>query len=255
MSLKSARFNALIITLMTLAPASLSCQNPSLDQPPATPPVACYTRLISLSSVGGTQSYTRLRYQMTALEVAKDSTGQLQNGFKELNGGGTPTVAISGLITGINQARDSLLCAAYVMGKYSATSEDESTIKTFSVAAYNREAGAVLDMLTLIKEQLSRPSHQGSNADTLHDAERISAITAQQNEAAEDLLQTTTLSLLLAVDTNDPNAKTTEYTLLSCKERSELLTKVAPLAKGDRNAYTVPAMLIQEFFTKHKCRA
>jgi hypothetical protein len=196
-----------------------------------------------------------LRYEVEALEVAQDSTGQLRDGLKEFNGGGTPTVAISGLITGMNQARDSLLCAAYLMGQYDAATEDENTIKVILISAFNREAVAVTDILALIKEQMSRPINQGSNAETFNDAERMSAITAQQHEAVEDLVQSTTFSLILAVDNHDPNAKTTEYTVLSYMERGELLSIVTSLAKGERNAYRAPAWLIQEFLTGHKCRA
>jgi hypothetical protein len=165
---------------------------------------------------------------------------------------------LAGIITGMNQAHDSLACAAYVMGQYRPTEEDDKNIRAILVSVFNREANSVTDTMAHSKEQLLRSTSQQSNAVKLRDAERISARTALQNQAAMDLLEATTFSLLRAVDVSDSHAKTAEYLTMSCDERADLLTRSATLADANngagKSAYTTPATFVQKVLNEHKCR-
>ena len=52
-------------------------------------------------------------------------------------------MALAGMITGMNQAQDSLVCAAYLMGQYRPTEEDDKDIRARSISVFNREAKGV----------------------------------------------------------------------------------------------------------------
>jgi hypothetical protein len=199
-------------------------------------------------------SYVRLRYEIEALNAAQESVDGLTTALKDFDSASSPTIALSTLITGANQAHDSLLCASYLMGQYRPVDRDDKMIRAILISAFNREAQAVTEVMAHTKDQFLRPANQQSTAVEFHDAERISAMNAQQNEAAGDILQTTTFSLLRAIDNSDPNAKTTEYLALSCDERTNLLAKSDSLAKAGKSAYSTPATFIQKVLSEHKCR-
>jgi hypothetical protein len=247
-----------ILALVTLLPLASFGQVQRLDQPPRVAPPSCDINLMSVGNVSGSQSYVRLRYEVEALSTAQESLSGMDAALKNSDGSTGPTMALAAMITGMNQAHDSLACAAYLMGKYRPTEEDDKNIRAILISVFNREAKCVADTMAHSKEQLLRPTIQQSNAVKLGDAERISAITALQNQAATDLLEATTFSLLRAVDVSDPHAKTAEYLSMSCDERADLLTKSAALAdanKGaDKSAYTTPATFVQKVLNEHKCR-
>lgn len=212
-----------LIVLMTLSPAAILCQAQRLDQPPRVAPPSCDINLMTVGDVSGSQSYIRLRYEVEALSAAQESLAGMDAALKDLNGSTSPTMALAGMITGMNQAYDSLACAAYLMGQYRPTEEDDKNIRAILISAFNREAKSVADTMAHSKEQILRPASQQSNAVKLRDAERISARTALQNQAATDLLEATTFSLLRAVDVSDSHAKTAEYLTMSCEEKANLL--------------------------------
>lgn len=246
-----------ILALTTLSPATF-CQAQRLDQPPRVAPPSCDINLMSVGNVSGSQAYIRLRYEVEALSTAQESLAGMDASLKDLNASTSPTMALAGMITGMNQAHDSLVCAAYLMGQYRPTEEDDKNIGAILISVFNREAKAVSDTMAHSKEQLMRPASQQSNAVKVRDAERISARTALQNQAATDLLEATTFSLLRAVDVSDYHAKTAEYLTMSCDERGDLLTRSAALADANKgagkSAYTTPATFVQKVLNEHKCR-
>jgi hypothetical protein len=249
--------NAALSLVVLLSPA-VFCQAQRLDQPPRVAPPSCDINLMAVGNVSGSQSYVRLRYEVEALSTAQESLAGMDAALRDLNGPTSPTMAVAGMITGMNQAHDSLVCAAYIMGRYQPTEEDDKNISAILISVFNREAKCVADTMAHSKEQLLRPASQQSNAVKLRDAERISARTALQNQAATDLLEATTFSLLRAVDVSDPHAKTAEYLTMSCGERADLLTKSATLAvankSADKSAYTTPATFVQKVLSEHRCR-
>jgi hypothetical protein len=196
-----------ILALMTLSPAAILCQAQRLDQPPRVAPPSCDINLMSVGNVSGSQSYVRLRYEVEALSTAQESLNGMDAALKDLAGSTSPTMALAAMITGMNQAHDSLACAAYLIGKYRPTEEDDKNIRAILISVFNREAKSVADTMEHSKEQLLRSTSQQSNAVKLRDAERISARTALQTQAATDLLEATTFSLLRAVDVSDPHAR------------------------------------------------
>lgn len=252
------RFSVPSAALVTTLAFAVSCpafdQSARLDRPPAEAPPSCGINLASVSSVSGSMSYIRLRYEIEALNAAQESVDGLKMALKDFDSASSPTIALSSLITGVNQAHDSLLCASYLMGKYRPVDSDDKMIRAILISAFNREAAAVTGLMAHTKEKFLRPANRQSTAVEFHDAERISAINARQNEAATDILQTTTFSLLRAIDNSDPNAKTTEYLALSCDERTDLLAKNASLAQAEKSAYSTPATFIQKVLSEHKCR-
>jgi hypothetical protein len=245
---------ALAITLAFALSCSTFGQSARLDGPPAEAPPSCGINLASVSSVSGSVSYVRLRYEIEALNAAQESVDGLKMALKDFGSASNPTIALSSLITGVNQAHDSLLCASYLMGQYRPVDKDDKMIRAILISAFDREAATVTDLMAHTKEQFLRPANRQSNAVEFHDAERISAMNAQQNEAATDLLQTTTFSLLRAIDNSDPNAKSTEYLALSCDERMDLLAKNASLAQAEKSAYSTPGTFIQKVLSEHQCK-
>jgi hypothetical protein len=247
-----------VLTSVTLSPLATFSQVQRLDQPSRVAPPSCDINLMTVGNVSGSQSYIRLRYEVEALSTAQESLAGMDAALKDLNGSTSPTMALAGMITGMNQAHDSLACAAYLMGQYRPAEEDDKNIRAILISVFNREANSVADTMAHSKEQILRPASQQSNAVKLRDAERISIRTALQHQAATDLLEATTFSLLRAVDISDSHARTAEYLTVSCDERADLLTKSAPLAdankSADKSAYTTPATFIQKVLNEHKCR-
>lgn len=229
-----------------------------LNQPPRQAPPSCEINLMGLGTVSGSQAYVRLRYEVEALTAAQESLAGMDAALKDLNDSTSPTMGLAGMISGMNQAHDSLTCAAYIVGQYRPVTKDDETTRAILISVFNREANCVSESLAHGKEQLLRSASQQSNATKLKDAERISARAASQNKAATDLLEITTFSLLHAVDTSDAHAKMAEYLAMSCYERSDLLTRSAALADantgGEKSAYTTPATFVQKVLTEHKCR-
>jgi hypothetical protein len=256
-SMMRFRRNAVLV-LVALLPPAVFCQV-ALDQPPRVAPPSCDINLMGVRNVSGSQTYVRLRYEVEALSTAQESLAGMDAALRNSEGSTSPTMELAAMITGMNQAHDSLACAAYLMGQYRPTEEDDKNIRAILISVYNREAKCIADTMAHSKEQLLRPTNQQSNAVKLRDAERISGITTLQNQAATDLLEATTFSLLRAVDVSDPHAKTAEYLTMSCDERADLLTKSATLAdanKGaDKSAYTTPATFVQKVLNEHRCRA
>jgi hypothetical protein len=246
-----------ILALTTLSPA-MFCQAQRLDLPPRVAPPSCDINLMTVGNVSGSGSYIRLRYEVEALSTAQESLAGMDAALKDLNDSTSPTMAVAGIITGMNQAHDSLACAAYVMGQYRPTEEDDKNIRAILISVFNREAKSVTDTLAHSKEQLLRSTSQQSNAVKLRVAERISARTALQNQTATDLLEATTFSLLRAIDVSDSHAKSAEYLTMSCDERADLLTRSATLADANKgagkSAYITPATFVQKVLNEHKCR-
>jgi hypothetical protein len=249
---------ASLLALVALLPLATFCQSRPPEQPPRVAPPSCDINLMGVGNVSGSQSYVRLRYEVEALTAAQESLTGMNSALRDLDDSTSPTMGLAGMITGMNQAHDSLDCAAYIVGRYRPTEEDDKTIRGILISVFDREANCVADTIAQGKEQLLRSASQQSNAVKLRDAERISARTTTQNQAATDLLEVTTFSLLRAVDISDPNAKKAEYLTMSCGERADLLTKSATLAHAntgaDKSAYTMPATFVQKVLNEHKCR-
>jgi hypothetical protein len=247
-----------LLALMALLPPATFCQAQRPDEPPLVAPPSCGIYLMSVRRVSGSQSYVRLRYEVEALTAAQESLEGMNAALKGLGNSTSATMGLAGMITGMNQAHNSLTCAAYIVGQYRPTEDDDKTIRGILISVFNREANCVADTIAQGKEQLLRSAGQQTNAVKLRDAERISARTETQNQAATDLLEVTTYSLLRAVDISDPNAKKAEYLSMSCDERADLLTKSATLARAnvgpEKSAYTTPATFIQKVLNEHKCR-
>jgi hypothetical protein len=217
-------------------------------------PVGCDMTLVSVSTASGSTAYMRLRYQIEALAAAESGVTSLKQGLEELNTAPTPSLALSSVITSTNESRDALRCAAAVIAKYSPTNDTDKTIGETLILAYNQEAEVTMDLQASAKKRFLAGTAEQTNAETVKEAEHLSARAATQKEAAESLLEATTMSLILAVDLTDPAAKTTAKSLLSCNEFGDLRTRSSAVSKAEKSAYTDCASLFITFLDGHECR-
>jgi hypothetical protein len=230
-------------------------QHTHTNKPSPFQPESCGIPLIALSNATGSKAYVSLRYLIAALDSAQDSVTGMGSSLKEFNSATNTTSALTSLITGADEAEDSLHCAAFIMNRYPVADDEDKLIQTSSAAAFNREADAVSDLMVHIKEKFLRSAAVSqSSAMQVRDAERMSKITESQNKAANDLLQTTVFAVMKAVDLSDKNAKTTPYLAVTCDEYADLIKRNAAFSQADKSAYTQAASLIQTGLDGHKCR-
>lgn len=205
--------------------------------------------------VSGSPSYIRLRYLIEALNTAQGSVTSLDEALKNFNSAATPTLALAAVFIGAKEAQDDLRCAAALINKYPSSADDDKTIKTALVSAFNREADVVADVTADSKNRILNPAKMQTNTSQLRHAERIAARTASQNEAATDIAEATTFAILLSIESSDPTAKTTEYLAVNCDEYASLLKEVDPLVHIEKSAYSQSGGLIQHALEGHKCRS
>jgi hypothetical protein len=214
---------------------------------------SCMLTIGSLSSVSGSPSYLRLRWEIEALAFAQESVTTMEHGLEEFKAADTPSLALSSIITSHNEGRDYLWCAAAVMDRYKPTADDDRLIKRLLVQGYNQEAQVAIDVLADMKKQYLGTGQQ-TKAATLKHAEHLSAIHALQMEAGESLVEMTTMSLMLAVDLSDVKAKNTAKTLMSCEEFKDLRTRSDALMKREDSIYRQNASLFLKFIDGHECK-
>ncbi|WP_433965158.1 hypothetical protein [Tunturiibacter gelidiferens] len=191
---------------------------------------------------------------MRALGTAQEAVTALVTGMEGLKSEAAPSVAMSSAFTGTQEARNKLHCAAYLISRYKAVDKDDETVKSLLIVAYNQEAAVVSDLERHIKEQFLRSDSQSTQAAAVKDAERITAMNALQHEAALNIAEATTFSLMLSVDRSDPAAKNTAQTVLACDQYADLKKSSAALAGDTKSAYTNAASLFVSFLDGHKCR-
>jgi hypothetical protein len=163
-----------------------------------------------------------------ALSSAQEAVTGMASSMKEFDAATNTANALAPLITGTDEAKDALHCAAFIMSQYPDADEDDKTTKVIGVASFNREADAMADLIAHIKEQFLRPvAVSRSNATQVRDAERISKINESQNKAATDILHMTTFVLLRSVDLTDKTVKTTPYLAVTCEEYADLIKRNA----------------------------
>lgn len=239
-----------------LLPLTIAAQNsePRYDLPPAVPPTSCGLSLAGLSRVTGPPAYQRLAYQLKALQIAQEAVSALQAARTGLLKERSPELGMAALFTGSEQAHDDLLCSASIIAKYAPVDETDSTTRALLIIASNQEAAAIADLEAHTKEKFLRSGADVTPAMQVRDAERMTAITSLQSEAASTLVETTTLSLLLSVDDSNPNAKDTKQTLIPCMQYPALLKESTVLAQQTKSAYTDSASLFVKFLGEHKCK-
>lgn len=243
-------------TLLLLLPLTIAAQNsePRYDLPPSVTPPSCGLILAGLGSVTGPPAYQRLAYQLKALQTAQGAVSALQAGKTGLLKESSPALGIAALFTGSEQAHDALRCSALVVAKYAPADETDSDTRTLLIIAYNQEAAAIADLEAHSKERFLRSEADPTPATQVKDAERITAISSLQSEAASTLAEATTLSLLLSVDDSNPNAKDTKQTVIPCAQYSALLRESTALAQQTRSAYTDAASFFVKFLEGHRCK-
>lgn len=245
---------AVITTLLFPIFSSAQKDNRRYDVPPSTPPSSCGLSLISVQSSGGTPAYRRLAFQLQALQSAQEAVVALKQGMESLKDpSAPPTLAISGLLTGLHEAQDDLLCSASIIAAYKPTDRDDRTLKSLLIVAYNQERAALSDLQAHFKEQLLRSEKASTQAVLVKDAERLTTMKALQQEAADTIFQVTPFSLMLSVDLSKPDAKNTALTVLPCEEFDKLKNESADLSHSTKSAYTDAASLFVMFFESHKC--
>lgn len=239
-----------------LLPVTVFAQTPEprYDVPPAVPPLSCSFRLAELASVTGPIAYQRLAYQLKALQSAQSAISALQAGMAGLAKEEGPALWMSAVFTGTKTAHDALLCSASIIAKYTPVDETDGNTKTLLIVAYNQGAAAVADLEAHSKEQFLRSEQDRTQATLVKDAERITAMTALQSEAASTLAEMTSFSLLLSVDTSNPNAKDTKQTLIPCTQYPELLKQSTVLSQQTKSAYTDSASFFVAFLGGHRCK-
>jgi hypothetical protein len=190
-----------------------------------------------------------IQFVVPALRLMKKHGGRSEHlrnvSCPRPNGNPPPASANSDRIS-----RDSRRFIGLSHGPIPTNRRGRQNIPAILISVFNRVAKCVADTMARSKEQLLRPTSQQSNGVKLRDAERISARTALQHQAATDLLEATTLSLLRAIDISGPHAKTTEYLTMSRDERADVLTKSATVADANKGAEKTPTQRPQLSFRR-----
>jgi hypothetical protein len=205
--------------------------------------------------INGSPAYVRLRYLLAALNSGQDAVIEMAAGLDSFKSATNLTSGLSSLLTGTHQAHDSLLCAVSIADRYKPTDKDDDNARYITIVAFNQEAKVISEMEARIKEQVVRPVKDQTAAVQLKDAEQMTAMTSLQQEAADSLLQVTSLSLMETVDVSDPSAKNTSQTLLSCTEFEDIRKRSTELSHGAKSAYSDAASLFVSFVDGHKCKA
>lgn len=234
--------------------ALVSAQSPDSDSSPKESPFSCGITLASSDSIVGTSAYVRLKFQLQALVKAQHGAHAMLLAAQDQKSASTPAIALSALLSGGRKAHEDLICAAYVVDHYQPMDENDKTSKQLLVIAYIQEAEAVSKLLAHIREQFLRGTVDQPASVQLRDAERIAEMNAEQQEAAETLIQTSTMSLMLAIDFTNKAATNTAQTTLLCREYVDLQESAATVTKGDKNAYADAAGLFVTFLKSHKCK-
>ena len=227
---------------------------PRYDIPPAVPPPSCGFRLAKLGEITGPPAYQRLVFQLRALQAAQGAVSALQAGMEGLHKEQTPALGMAALFTGTKQAHDSLLCSASIIAKYAPLDETDSNTRTLLIVAYNQEAAAIADLEAHSKEQFLRSETERTPATQVKDAERMTAMSSLQSEAASTLAEATSLWLLLSVDDSNPSAKDTKQTVIPCSDYPALLKESTALAHQTKSAYTDSASFFVTFLGGRKCK-
>lgn len=245
-----------LYSLLLFLPLTFNAQNsqPRFDLPPEVAPASCGMRLAVLGNVTGPPGYLRLAYQLKALQTAQESRSALQDAMAGLQKGRTPALAMSALFTGTKQAHDDLLCSVSIIAKYAPVDENDSNARTLLIVAYNQEAAAIADLEAHTKEQFLRTDTEMTPATQVKDAERMTAISSLQSEAASTLAQMTSFWLLLSVDVSNPHAKDTKQTVIPCALYPSLLKESTELANQPQSAYTDVASFFVKFLGGHRCK-
>lgn len=229
--------------------------SPRYDLPPALVPASCTFALASVATLAGPPAYKRLAIELKALESAQEGVAALAQGRDDLlKNLSSPSIGMASLFTHTEQAHDALLCSASLIAKYQPVDSDDENAKTLLIVAYNQEAAAISDLEAHTKERFLRTEKDQSPATNVHDAERMTAISRLQNEAASTLSEVTAFSLLLSVEDDNSKAKDTKQTLLPCVQFNDLKTRSATLARQTKSAYTDVASLFITFLNGHKCK-
>ena len=221
---------------------------------PITPPASCDFHLAELGRITGPPAYQRLAYQLRALQSAQGAVSALQAGMTGLQKEQTAALGMAALFTGTKQAHDALLCSASIIAKYAPVDETDSNTRTLLIVAYNQEAAAIADLEAHSKEQFLRSEADGTSATQVKDAERMTAMSSLQSEAASTLAEATSLWLLLSVDDGSSNAKDTKQSVIPCAEYPALLKESTALAKQTKSAYTDSASFFVTFLGGRKCK-
>ena len=227
---------------------------PRYDIPPAVPPPSCGFRLAQLGRIAGPPAYQRLAFQLRALQSAQVAVSALQAGMEGLQKEQTPALGMAALFTGTKQAHDALLCSASIIAKYAPLDETDRNTRTLLIVAYNQEAAAIADLEAHSKEQFLRTETVRTPAIQVKDAERMTAISSLQSEAASTLAEATSLWLLLSVDDSNPNSKDTKQTAIPCSDYPALLKESTALAHQTKSAYTDSASFFVTFLGGRKCK-
>jgi hypothetical protein len=241
---------------LLLLPLTVFAQNPGprYDIPPAEPPSTCGLTLAGLSAIPGPTAYQRLAFQLKALHTAQEAVSALQAARAGLLKERSPELGMSALFSGSEHAHDDLLCSASIIAKYTPIDETDGNTRTLLIVAYNQEAAAIADLEAHAKERFLRSESDNTQATQVKDAERMTAISSLQDEAASTLAEAASLSLLLSVDDSNPNAKDTKQTLIPCRLYPSLLKESTALAQQTKSAYTTSASLFVTFLSGHRCK-
>ena len=242
--------------ILSSLPISIAAQatEPRYDVLPAVPPPSCGFRLAALGRITGPPAYQRLAYQLEALQSAQEGVSAPQTAMAGLQKEQTPAFGMAALFTGTKQAHNALLCTASIIANYAPVDETDSNARTLLIVAYNQEAAAIADLEAHSKEQFLRSEADSTPATQVKDAERMTAMSSLQSEAASTLAEATTLWLLLSVENNNPNAKDTKQTVIPCAAFPALLKESTALAQQTKSAYTDSASFFVQFLRGHKCK-
>ncbi len=207
-----------------------------------------------LASAKGSDAYTSLRYQLSAIDAAQEGLDEFDANEESNKNLADLTSVMSGFLKGAETLHDHFSCGAFIVGKWNPTTERERSIRLLLIASYNSLASDVTRRIAFAKNQFIHPSRTRSRAQNLREAETSAAIDSDMKKAQTQLLEMTGYSLALAVDLSDPSAETTQYMVLSCSERDGILTLSESSKRDEASDYEKAAGLIHRSLADHQCR-
>ena len=257
-------FLLLVIALIFALPPlcySQSTNRPSIFpenvfDPPRFMPAGCsVARITQVNLVSGTKDYRSMNHDIEALNLGHTASQQVLAALATSKDTQlTDMQKAIRTMSGLTDAQNTYLCAAFLLGGEDADDENRKAAKGMLISVYNRMALGVWQLQNQLKTAAQDTASPQGTSD-LKFAEAVATLLDDRKEAGSDLVNATTLAAMITIYTGDPQATKTDTVNVSCGERQVILGKLLPLAKARAvDEFTKNAGLLETFFQKHKCR-
>lgn len=225
--------------------------------PPASPPDGCSTVQIGqIDMITGSEAYLFLIREVAAIKLGHTASQQILASFTE-PGNAHPTLfqEVVRMTTGLTDAKNTYLCASYILGRGQKGDEEHQTTRRMLITVYNRMALQTRQFREKLKA-MAGDDDETSKSSQLKLAEVMSSLEQDRKAVGSDLVDATTLSIMLTVYSGDLNAPKADTLRISCIERQSLLADLESLTKATKvDEFTKTAGLLEDFLKMpYKCK-